>query len=419
MPRPADDEVLTELAKACDDHARPAEAGDQVGGVPARFVAAPGSTAETAEVLRVAAQRGLRVVARGGGTKLHWGAAPRALDLVLDTGRLGGVVEHAAGDLVVIARAGTPLNDLQQQLRQAHQELAFDNPLPGATVGGSLATSPSGPRRVLRGTLRDLLIGVTFVRADGVVAKAGGKVVKNVAGYDFGKLLTGSYGTLGVVTEAVFRLHPIAPGRRHVTRRVATAAEAARAAHTVLASQTVPSAVEVDWPVDAEPTVAVLLEGTAEGVTERARAVAHLLAAPDDAAVDDPPDWWGRYPFGPDDVGLKLTCAISGLGALLAAARSAAEQAGLPITLRGSAAGVVHAGIPGDADARAVTRLVDALRARATTYDGSVVVLTAPAGTRAAVDLWGPVPGLALMRRLKDELDPHHRLAPGRFAGGI
>jgi glycolate oxidase FAD binding subunit len=134
---------------------------------------------------------------------------------------------------------------------------------------------------------------------------------------------------------------------------------------------------------------------------------------------DTAPPEWGRLPFGADDVGLKLTCEVSGLGALLSNARATAAEHGLTIDLRGSAVGVVHAGLTGSADPAAVERVVADLRAAAPSYGGSVVVLTAPPATREALDLWGPVPGLALMRRLKDELDPAHRLAPGRFVGGI
>ncbi|MGZ4597231.1 MAG: FAD-binding oxidoreductase, partial [Actinomycetes bacterium] len=124
-------------------------------------------------------------------------------------------------------------------------------------------------------------------------------------------------------------------------------------------------------------------------------------------------------PFAPHDVGIKLTCAVTGLAELLDAARAAAAREGVPVDVRGSAAGVLHAGLPGDAPAPAVGAVVAALRDRAASYDGSVVVLTAPAKTRDVLDLWGPVPGLALMRRLKAEMDPGHRLAPGRFVGGI
>ncbi len=410
----SDDEILAELSKACDDHARPADDADVVGGVAARFVAAPGSTAQTADVLRVAADHGLRVVVRGHGTKLHWGAAPKAVDLLVDTIRLAGVVEHAAGDLVVTARAGTSLVDLQAVVGRAGQELAFDDQL-DSTVGGAIAIAPSGPRRLLRGTLRDLLIGVTFVRADGVVAKAGGKVVKNVAGYDFGKLLTGSYGTLGVVTEAVFRLHP-RPPRSHHVRRTVDVGDVGSAVHAVLASQTVPSAVELDRTADGTE-LDVLLEGTDEGVAERATAIARLLDAP--AGDGEAPPWWGRYPFGPGDVALKVTSAIGRVAATVAFAHDAAVDRGLTPSVRASAAGVTHVGLAGDAPADRLAAYVDELREAAAGDGGSVVVLAAPDELRGEIDVWGPVPGLSLMRRLKAELDPDRRLAPGRFVGGI
>jgi glycolate oxidase FAD binding subunit len=409
-------DVLAELAKACDDQVRRAEDGDEVGGLPARLVAAPGSTREAADVLRVAADHRLRVVARGHGTKLHWGATPSGVELIVDTTRLSGVVEHAAGDLVAVVGAGTALATLQEVVGGAGQELAFDDPL-GSTVGGAIATSPSGPRRLLRGTLRDLLIGVTFVRSDGVVAKAGGKVVKNVAGYDFGKLLTGSYGTLGLITEAIFRLHPRPVRSHHVTRTISDAADIGPALRAVLASQTVPSAVDVDWPAEGPRQVSVLLEGTEDGVEQRADAVARLL----DTDVGDgaAPPWWGHYPFGPDDVAIKLTCPLTEVGTTMRRAHARAAEHGLSLASRASAAGVVHAATPGDGPPEAVASLVHELRAGIAAYDGSVLVLAAPQPLREGLDLWGPVPGLALMRRLKHELDPVHRLSPGRFVGGI
>ncbi len=410
------DTVLEDLAEVASTRA--AAGGDAVAGVPTRVVASPTSTEEVAEVLRVAAQHDLTTVVRGGGSKLAWGAAPVTADLVLDVSGLDGVVEHAAGDLVVRVRAGTPMVDLQRRVASAGQQLALDSPVADATVGGSLATATSGPRRLLYGTARDLLIGVTFVRADGVVAKAGGKVVKNVAGYDFGKLLTGSYGTLAVITEAIFRLHPLAAARRVVQAQYPDASAAASAALSVLGSQTVPTAVELDQPVDGPVTVSVLIEGVEAGIPDRVSAVLALLGT-GASECDDLPSGFGAYPFATDGTGLKLTTSLTGVGPLLAAARDAAASAQLPLHLRGSAAGVLYGGVPADSEPAAVARLVEALRAAAAPHDGGVTVLTAPADVRAAVDLWGPVPGLHLMRRLKDELDPHHRLAPGRFVGGI
>lgn len=413
---PPTDAVLENLGKVAA--ARAATDSDRVAGIPARWVASPTSTDEVSEVLRLAGQHDLTVVARGAGTKIGWGTPPRSVDLVLDMTGLNGVVEHAAGDLVVVVRAGTPVADVQDTVAAAGQQLALDTPLPGATVGGILATSTSGPRRLLYGTARDLLIGVTFVRGDGVVAKAGGKVVKNVAGYDFGKLLTGSFGTLGVVTEAVFRLHPLPAARRVALVRVSDAETAGRVALAVLDSQLVPTAVELDQEADGTVTVTVLVEGVAAGVPERTAAALALLG---DGATDSDglPPGFGTYPFEVGDTGFKLTSSLTGVGPVLAAARETAAAHDAPLRVRGSAAGALYAGLPAGSEPRTVAAVVAALRAAVAAYDGSLTVLTAPAAVREMVDVWGPIPGLHLMRRLKDELDPAHRLSPGRFVGGI
>ena len=246
---------------------RPAGDDDVVGGVPARLVASPSTTDEAAALL--SESHGLAMVVRGGGTKIDWGMPPSRLDLIIDTSRLTGIVEHAAGDLITVVRAGTRLADLDLP----GQQLALDSPFPGATVGGTVAVNVSGPRRTLYGTARDLLIGMTVVRADGKVAHAGGKVVKNVAGYDLGKLFTGSYGTLGLITECAFRLHPL-PAASAVVRAVASDVRAAgRLVAAVLGAQVVPSAVEINAPPGGGGVeVAVLVEGSPAGVGERAAA---------------------------------------------------------------------------------------------------------------------------------------------------
>jgi glycolate oxidase FAD binding subunit len=403
--------ALDALLAAARGAAGPAGDTETVAGVPARYVAAPATTAEAAAVVRAAVAYDLTVVVRGSGTKLDWGYPPRRLDLLLDTRRLAGVVEHVAGDMVVVVRAGTTLEALRDKLSGANQQLALDRPLPGATVGGTVATGTSGPRRMLYGAPRDLLIGVTVVRPDGAVARAGGKVVKNVAGYDLGKLVAGSYGTLGLVTECVFRLHPVPPAAAYVTRRAGGPDEAGRLVAAVRAAQVVSSAVEVDAVPGEGVAVTVLLEGVPDGVAHRAAAVAALLGG-DVSTVDTPPDGWGTYPWRPGDIGLKLTGALSGVPSVLAAARR--------LAVRGSAGtGVLYAGLPGTTPPEAVTRTVAELRAATAAADGHCVVLTAPAAVRERVDLWGPVDGLDLMRRVKERFDPDARFAPGRFAGGI
>lgn len=398
---------------------RPAEDGDAVAGVPARYVATPATTEEAAAVVRAAAAQDLAVVVRGSGTKQDWATPPRRLDLVLDTRRLTGVVEHAAGDLIVVVHAGTPVEELQAKLAPAGQQLAIDSPLPAATVGGTVAVSTSGPRRMLYGTVRDLLIGVTVVRPDGVIARAGGKVVKNVAGYDLGKLVTGSYGTLGLITECAFRLHPLPAATAFVRRRVEGPAQVGQLLAAMLGAQVVPSALEVDAPADGGIEVAVLLEGTEKGVEGRAAAASRLVGG--DATVSSTaPAWWSAYPWRAGDVGLKLTAALSRVPEVLAAARAAGDRHDVPLAVRGSAGvGVLYAGLPGATDPAVVARVVEDLRAATRKAAGHAIVLTAPTAARDRVDLWGPVDGLDLMHRVKAQFDPDARFAPGRFVRGI
>jgi len=386
----------------------------EVDGVAVGEVATPCSTDEVAATLRGAAGGGRSVVVQGGGTKQTWAMPPRSADLLLDLSGMDRVVEHAAGDLIVTAQAGTPLAAVQEHVAAAGQRLLVDETIPGSTVGGVLATNASGPARLLAGTMRDLLIGVTMVRADGVVARAGGKVVKNVAGYDVGKLLVGSYGTLAVVTEATFRLHPVPPVRRWLTVPFGSATEAQRLVQDVLAAQVVPAALEVAVDGDAR-SVTLLLEGRGAGVDGRAQAAAGLL--PGATSTEERPDGWGRYPWDPsatgDDraVALKLTFRLSALADVLEAAAD--------LAVRGSAgAGVLYASMSGDEPA-AVAPVLTRLREVCGRHGGAVVVLDAPAAVKRTVDVWGPVPALDLMRRVKDEFDPDRRLAPGRFVGGI
>src|SRR5690606_8516152 len=242
---------------------------------------------------------------------------PEHVDILLDTSRLVGIVEHKAGDLVVRVRAGTPMSRLSQTLFPRRQRLALATRLSvqdgylGGTVGGTIAANPSGPLRHAYGTVRDLLIGVTIVLADGTVAHAGGAVVKNVAGYDLGKLLVGSLGTLGVVTEAVFRLHPVAEATRLVTVGVDQGEIAGWFAGALRRAQVVPSAVEVDaGPGDVPLSVGVLVEGTEKGVAQRTRAVARILGPDAEVTeVEGPsqlPDWWLRPPTDAAGTSLRI-----------------------------------------------------------------------------------------------------------------
>ncbi|XVQ13392.1 FAD-binding oxidoreductase [Spirillospora sp. CA-255316] len=404
--------ALDALAEVCDD-VRPGEPEEGVLGVVPGVVAAPATAAEAAEVMRAAAEKGLAVVPRGAETRLDWGTPPERCDLLLDTSRLDAVVEHAAGDLVATVQAGLGTDRLAEVLAEKGQRLALDFPLPGSSVGGTIATAAAGPLRLLYGSPRDLVIGLTVVRADGRVARSGGKVVKNVAGYDLGRLFSGSYGTLGLIVEATFRLHPVPVARAYITRTVPDAEGAREAVQAVLHSPAAPSALEVAAQAGGV-VVGVLLEGVEAGVTARTAQITALLGA--DAKVnEEPPEWWGAYPDGTTLI--DVTAPPAALPGLLAAV----EETGPGASLTWSADGRGHVGLSSETTPEQAGDTLDRLRSLLTgaPHRGGAVVRYAPETVRAALDLWGPVPALPLMRRVKDQFDPEHRLSPGRFVGGL
>jgi glycolate oxidase FAD binding subunit len=377
---------------------------------------APGTVDEVSQVLREA--DGLVVAARGGGTKDRWGT-PRRPDLTVDLGRLDRIIDHAAGDMVVQVQAGVRLDTLATALAQEGQHLAVDVPsyddgtvLDAGTVGGALAVGLAGPRRLRYGAVRDLVLGVRMVRADGTVATSGGRVVKNVAGYDLGKLLCGSYGTLGLIVEATLRLHPLPATSAWVEVDAPGPAQAYAAVRALAGSQHAPSAVEIDRAgADAPVAVAALFEGTAGGVAARAEAAAALVGG---TVRDSAPEWFGRWPGGPDGALVELTfppAALADVIEVIDEAGSEVAGTGASPVVRGSAA-VASLRVALASDVEAVAAFLAPLRDGLTPYGGYAVLRHAPEAVRAAVDVWGPMPAgaLELMHRVKDQFDPQHRL---------
>src|SRR6266700_793447 len=414
--------VRQALAAACPSLSE-GSAADAVAGVVPSFVASPASTSEAALLLRAAAAADLAVVPRGAGTGLSWGWPPSRCDLVLDLRSMDQVIEHAAGDLVARVQAGATIG-----------QLAVDAPA-DATVGGVVATGTAGPRRFRYGAPRDMLIGLTVVRADGVIARSGGKVVKNVAGYDIGKLFSGSQGTLGLITEATFRLHPLPAAVAWVTAEFGPADRdgAVAAVAAAAGSPLVPSAVELDWPAGSPQSprplrVGVLLEGTASVVAERAKQLSELLAAAGGSAgvSQTAPARWGVLPSA--STVIRDSVWVSALGSVLDALAAAGASAGVRPAVTGPAgAGALYACLAPLArqdpatENEAVVRFVTALRERLSGPEGSagprgsVAVLAAPPAVLAAARD-ATVPGSALMRAVKDQFDPDHRMFPGRLA---
>src|SRR5205809_3260427 len=276
------------------DHIRPASLADAVAGVHPKLVVDPGTEKELAAALRLANEAGLAVIPRGGGTKLAWGNPLSRADLILSTVRLNKILEHAWADLTVTVEAGCSIQTLQETLAQHGQRLALDPLWPEkATIGGVLSANDSGALRLRFGALRDLIIGATIALADGTLASSGGKVVKNVAGYDLPKLVTGALGTLGIITRAVFRLHPLPRNTRSFSVATANAEEAQRFALAVQDSKLAHTFLQSHFSDDASPVSDILFEGTEAGLVAQ-EAQLRTFAAPAKVLETSTSSWTAR-----------------------------------------------------------------------------------------------------------------------------
>jgi glycolate oxidase FAD binding subunit len=408
-----------------ESYVREATAEDAVEGVEPSLVVEPGSVEETSELMKLAAREGLVVAPRGGGTKMHIGDPPRELDLIVSTARMNEIVEHVPGDQVVRVQAGIKLEDLQEHLSGTEQMLAIDPPERGATIGGIVAANSSGPRRYRYGTIRDLIIGITVILSDGTVAKAGGKVVKNVAGYDLSKLFTGSLGTLGIIATANFRLHPIPEAARTVAVSLESPQEAQEAAQAIMHSQVEASAVELHWG-DETRLLTVLVESIPAGVEAKAETASFLLRPFGEvrSLEEGEMEFLGplRPPeLGDDEAAIKITAPPTELAGVLASVLGAAERRGVkPRIAARAASGVTFIGLSGGGTG-VQAEFVEELREIWTRRGGSVVLQRAPADLKKRVGTWstGGRDDLGLMRRVKEKFDPRGGLNPGRLIGGI
>ena len=402
-------------------------AATTVDGLTPRWVVRPGSLDEMARVLAVAHDARLAVIPRGSGSAQSLGRPPARLDVVLDMTGLDGVVEHSPDDLTLTVRVGTTAGALAAHLASHRQWLPLDPPgWSGRSLGGLAATAASGPLRVRYGTMRDLLLGVRFVQADGVVTWGGAKVVKSVTGYDVPKLMVGALGTLGVLGELTLRLHPAPPFEATFLVTFETPEAAFELAGRAVDSVLQPSRLEYADPralaacgLPQAGAGLVVSIGTVEPAVRAQQAEFAGLAARGHGTLQTMGAgfWrtWERV-TATGAVMLRLATPPARLAEALAAARAAAPGASTTATCgAGVARLILDAG-----DARAVAA-VERLRAVAADADGALVVERAPRAVREVVDAWGPVaPGaLAIMRALKSEFDPLGVLNPGRFVDGL
>jgi len=405
------------------EHIRPADPHDAVGGAQPQVVIEPGSEQELANVLKLANDAGLAVIPRGGGTKLAWGNPPDRADVVLSTARLNRIIEHAWADLTVTVEAGCSMQSLQETLSQHGQRLALDALWPDRdTIGGVLSTNDSGALRLRFGALRDLIIGVTLALPDGTLASSGGKVVKNVAGYDLPKLATGALGTLGVITRAVFRIHPLPKEARTISCLTRDIRAAQRLMLAIQDSQLAHSALQVRVIADAAPQVDVLFEATQAGLTAQTEQLRSIVA-PNLFTDPGPVVWKSRQElYGAAKRGDSNSAAakISILPARIADAMESlasisAGKVRRNAVVQATGIGCVHL----EGEPAILASALKSLRAVLEGAGGSLAIAHHPAAM-PLLDAWGePGDALPLMRAVKQQLDPKDTLNPGRFVGGI
>ncbi|HYM14400.1 MAG TPA: FAD-binding oxidoreductase [Dehalococcoidia bacterium] len=424
---PGIDEFIASVRKLAPRVPGPDQAPERfaVDGITPAVVVAAADAGAVRAVLREAQHAGLSVIAIGGGQHLGTGNRPVAYDVALSLGAMRAVLAHEPADMTVTVEAGVRLADLNLMLSQHGQMLPLDPPCdPEATVGGVLAANAFGPLRHAFGTARDWLIGGRLAHADGGASKSGGRVVKNVTGYDMHKLYIGSLGTLGVITEATFKLAPTPRAGRTLVAPFAAARDACDAVLAAHGAGLALYAADVLSPHaagvvcgDARWTAVVRVAGGEAAVTRTLRDLPrHAGGATFEEHADD---LWARWAqaFRPSHISLRTTVLPATVGAALDAL-DRSGQVGSPMLLAATVtAGVIRAQVaagPGDTAAIAPTREIVSV------HGGTVVLDSAPPGIKDALDVFGPPRAdLAIMRRLKQQFDPRGTLSPGRFAGRL
>ncbi|MGH7855457.1 MAG: FAD-binding oxidoreductase [Candidatus Binatia bacterium] len=393
----------------------------RIDGITPHLVVTPGSAEQIGAVLRTCSEAGATVIPWGGGTAMALGNPPRQADVVIKLEKLNRVIEHDAANLTVTAQCGMTLNALQSTLAAQKQFVPIDAPFPArATLGGIIAANLNGPRRSFYGSARDLVIGMKVVLASGESIKAGGKVVKNVAGYDMCKLFVGSVGTLGIITEATFRVAPAAESAATFIGR-GTLAQTQRFSAELSLSRLLPAAAyllneksEKDW------RVAAWCEGFAETVERHLRefqAVAGRIGMTQEVARDENHiELWERlrdFPLTPNRLIYRVTLPRAAIFDFLERVSGWNSSE----VISDTSMGTIWLEFPASKTALARFSEVESM---ARERRGHAVVFAAPAALKAAINIWGPAPPtISLMREIKRQFDPSELLNPGRFLGGI
>lgn len=404
------------------DSIRAATTADAVCGVQPRLVLEPANEQELAAALRFANDASLAVIPRGGGTKLSWGNPPSRADVILSTARLDKIIEHPWADLTVSVEAGCTIQKLQSALAQHGQRLVLDPLWPEqATIGGVLSTNDSGSLRLRFGALRDLIIGVTLALADGTLASSGGKVVKNVAGYDLPKLVAGALGTLAVITRAVFRVHPLPRNSKTLSISGCNLDEMQRLILAIQDSKLAHTALQARIAQDAEPLVDILFEGTEAGLGAQEGQLRDL-ARPASAMEASSAVWKASQEHWSSANSAAIAVAkITTLPASIARTvetvqrMAASRKTHWKLTMQATGIGWLRL----DATSANLRAVLSDLRFELEASGGSLAALHYPSEMQR-IDAWGQSgDALPLMRAVKNQFDPKNTLNPSRSVGGI
>ena len=381
------------------------------------IVVAPADVQQLSETLRYVNENGFTVTAAGSGSKQQWGN-PVEPHIEVSLTRMNTLREHSWHDMTCTVDAGCTWAAMQSELSRHGQMVALDPLWPQqSTIGGIVAANDSGALRLKYGPLRDLIIGMTVVLADGTIAKTGGKVVKNVAGYDLHKLMTGSFGTLGIIASVNFRLHPVEHCARTWTAVVSDPARLQAPLLAMLDSQLIPSGVQLRAH-QQHCAVDIRIATRPECLDEQAARLDKIFATASLAeAIEDV--WLARQQLfdGEGSLILKVAFLPGEICPLIAELHQWAAEEQIEISLVAQAYGLATMSLKPSLNAE---KIIDRLRSRLSASGGSVVVLQIPDAMRGTFDPWGcDSNALPLMREIKRRFDPNRILNPGRFVGNI
>jgi glycolate oxidase FAD binding subunit len=380
--------------------------------------ASPADTKQIAAILRFANDSGLEVTPSGGGTKMSWGN-PVTSRIRLRMDRMNTLREHSWQDMTCNVEAGCSWSAMQAQLARHGQMVALDPLWPQrATVGGIVAVNDGGPLRLKYGGLRDLIIGMTVVLADGTIAKTGGKVVKNVAGYDLHKLMTGSFGTLGVIADVNFRLHPLETQSRTWSTEAPDASQFEAPLRALLDSRIIPSGMQIR--MNAQRCAIDIREAATSTCLDEHFAL--LIDFFGEMPVHESNETvWDAQQELFDRVGavtLKVSLPPSTICPFLSQLRQWAGMDGVEIHVVAQCNGLVSIALKAAPDA--AIAFIERARQKLHGSSGSLVVLQLPSDMHGRIDVWGcDSNALPLMREIKRRFDPNRILNPGRFVGNI